>query len=220
MPLKLLPYVAIALLHIAALHFEPYLVRHVSKTLLMPALAYFIYTESRLELKWLLGAIFFSWLGDVFLIRDSEGFFIMGLVSFLIAHVAYIAIFFGLGKGKNGFLKSNIWLLAPFVLFWLGANYWFALWEKAPDMLIPVLVYSGVITAMAAAALNLKGLISNRSFSFLLPGALIFMLSDMTIAINRFKFPFEQAAFCIMVTYVIAQGLIVFGVISASKEER
>ncbi|MCU0398291.1 MAG: lysoplasmalogenase, partial [Cyclobacteriaceae bacterium] len=38
-------------------------------------------------------ALFFSWGGDVLLMKSDEMFFILGLVSFLISHVFYIFTF-------------------------------------------------------------------------------------------------------------------------------
>lgn len=47
---------------------------------------------SRTQTDWgIILAISLSWLGDIFLIREDR-FFIPGLVSFLLAHLSYLAV--------------------------------------------------------------------------------------------------------------------------------
>ena len=73
----------------------------------------------------------------------------------------------------------------------------------------PVNLYAVVITAMALSAWNTKSKVDNTVFFSLLSGALLFMLSDSLIAINKFRVPLPAAGFWIMITYLAGQYLIV-----------
>ena len=61
-------------------------------------------------------------------------------------------------------------------------------------MQIPVLIYSSVIISMVLAALNWNTFVANVAFQLVLTGAISFMLSDMIIALNKFKSPVSNAA--------------------------
>ncbi len=137
------------------------------KWLLMPLLALFYYQSiskpiSSFHKKMFL-AIFFSWLGDVFLIYGEAGkeiFFLLGLVSFLIAHVMYVLTFLQVEtKERKWYMVS--WALIVILLFYMGKLLYTLIPalltdEKKKEMLVPVLVYSSVISAMVFSAINRK----------------------------------------------------------------
>src|SRR6187431_1980286 len=68
------------------------------------------YAQSNLK-KWIFSALFFSWLGDGFLMfhTDDSLFFLLGLSSFLISHIFYI-VFFHIVR-KREMVKSRWYLL-------------------------------------------------------------------------------------------------------------
>jgi uncharacterized membrane protein YhhN len=49
----------------------------------------------------ILAGLVFSWFGDLFLLGAAPQLFLLGLVSFLIAHVAYVSAFASLGLNRN-----------------------------------------------------------------------------------------------------------------------
>jgi uncharacterized membrane protein YhhN len=69
------------------------------------------------------------------------------------------------------------------------------------------------ITGMALAALHRYQKTNLQSFRMVMSGALIFMLSDSMIAINKFLDPLPFASMMIMITYILAQYFIVSGLI-------
>jgi len=88
------------------------------------------------------------------------------------------------------------------------------LWKDLPqDLKIPVFIYSLAIGAMVVSVLNLSGKIPQRAFLMMLIGALLFMISDSIIAINKFSLsvaiPFPSI--WIMTFYLAGQYLIVRG---------
>ena len=59
------------------------------------------------------------------------------------------------------------------------------------DMKLPVTIYTVVILSMLLAAINREKKVNRQSFLLVLAGAILFILSDSLIAINRFEQPFE-----------------------------
>src|SRR5690349_11816314 len=61
--------------------------------------------------KWILCALFFSWLGDMLLMFDerAEIYFLSGLSSFLIAHIFYIVFFHKIRVSEK--LRSNFFFV-------------------------------------------------------------------------------------------------------------
>ena len=67
------------------------------KPFLIPFLFYAVVKSEPFDTKkWLLSALFFSWIGDCILMFADKGelYFIFGLIAFLIAHILFIRLFF------------------------------------------------------------------------------------------------------------------------------
>lgn len=196
------------------------LMDYIFKPLLMIWLLGYFFTQLRTKqlpinsfARLIICALIFSWFGDISLMLvDKAGvFFMIGLGNFLIAHLLYIFAYQNsVTQSQNsGFItKQPIWVL-PFVL--LGTSLYLYMYPYLNELMIPVLIYTTVIVFMAIAALNRKGCTSGESFRWVFYGALIFIVSDACIAINKFVNPIPQAGFIIMVTYIGAQYLIVQG---------
>lgn len=160
--------------------------------------------------KWLFYALTFSWLGDIlllFVFKDSL-FFILGLVAFLIAHIFYVILFLKELKKKNRKFHIKQPGLTLIVLY-IIAFYAF-LGPGLGDMKIPVIVYALVIGFMLYIAYLLYPHWTKPSALFLLTGALSFVISDSLLAVNKFYAPFPNAGFFIMITYLYAQGALVW----------
>ena len=152
---------------------------------------------------WYVSALFFSFWGDTFLLFKEE-FFLLGLVSFLIAHFLYIKISSGYLM-KVGFLKM-LTTSIPFV-FAFGSVV-FLIKDNLEEMLIPVIIYGIVISAFGVITLLNYSKEKNTANLWLFLGALIFIVSDSILAINKFYEAREFYGLCIMLTYIIAQYLI------------
>jgi alkylglycerol monooxygenase len=88
----------------------------------------------------------------------------------------------------------------------------------APELKAPVAVYVGVIALMAAQAAGRAITLREGAAVAVAIGALIFMLSDMTIALSKFGnvgWPVDQWT---LPSYFLAQGLIVFWVAPRRKD--
>ena len=143
---------------------------------------------------------------------------IFGLASFLVAHLCYIlafrkARFDAPNETSNSYVHARI----VFLIF-VGGALIFMLRPNLDQMLIQVISYTVVIVAMGIAALLRKGWTRDQSFVLTYGGALLFILSDAMLGINRFMNPFAQAPVLIMATYIAAQFLIVKGMLSHEKK--
>jgi uncharacterized membrane protein YhhN len=148
----------------------------------------------------IIAGLIFSLVGDVFLMLPVDRF-IQGLVSFFIAHLFYIAALTFEG-GQN--LPPVIML--PFMLYGISMVRW--LWPRLGKMRLPVLAYMLIISMMGWTATGRW--IGTRQpgslFAFL--GAVLFIISDSVLAVDRFKAHFRSAQAYILSTYFIAQWLI------------
>jgi uncharacterized membrane protein YhhN len=147
--------------------------------------------------------------GDVFLIFFFAKIpFLAGLVSFLAGHLLYTIAFFNLaGSGKVGWI-----FMACFTAISGGAFVW--LRPHLGKMLIPVLAYIAIITAMVIGAAALAGTetvpFPGRALAF--AGALLFYVSDIFVARQRFVTQnfFNRAVG--LPLYFTAQFLIAFSI--------
>ncbi|MGE0637072.1 MAG: lysoplasmalogenase [Bacteroidia bacterium] len=220
----LIVYLVLCIAEIVTEYSELQLLRYIVKPTLMIVLAFYFYQESKPDIssfaKKILAALVFSWGGDVFLM--FPGFFLPGLISFLIAHVFYILAFFeNINSAKEKRPLSNTLLfILPFLVSTGGL--FRILFPSLGEMMVPVAVYTSVITVMGISAALRFGSVSKQSFVSVLSGAVIFMLSDSTIALNKFLYNGElpYARVVIMVTYLLAQYLIVKGCLEFIHSQR
>jgi len=159
--------------------------------------------------KWVIMALCFSWLGDVLLMFQSKDalFFLLGLSAFLLAHIFYILFFHGVKQNEK--IGSRWWLLLPVVVYY--ATLIGLLYPYLADMKIPVPVYGIVISFMLLLALHMLFIKNKTAGKWMASGAVLFIISDSVLAINKFYQPFESAGLIIMLTYGLAQLFIVKG---------
>ncbi len=170
--------------------------------------------------KWVLFALLFSLVGDVLLMFQTkkEIFFLLGLSAFLLAHIFYIIFFHHVRLREN--VKSNPWLLVIVVVYYACLISWLS--PFLGEMKLPVRIYGIVISIMFMLAMHMLFIKNKKAGSWMMWGALLFVISDSVLAINKFYQPFKAADVIIMLTYGLAQLFIVKGsasyIISNDKE--
>ncbi len=159
--------------------------------------------------KWISAALLFSLLGDILLMFEEKNaiFFLLGLSAFLLAHIFYIIFFHQVRIKEN--VKGNPWLLVIVVGYYVALISLLSPYLSA--MRIPVLVYGIVISFMFMLAMHLLFIKNKLTGKWMMTGALLFVMSDSILAINKFYLPFEAAGVLIMLTYGLAQLFIVEG---------
>jgi uncharacterized membrane protein YhhN len=125
-------------------------------------------------------ALALCWLGDVLLIPRAEGAFRAGLASFLLGHLALVAAFAlrGLHVAAMAAAAAGVAVVAIGVMRWLRPH-------LSAALRAPVLAYVGTISAMVVFAAG-----AARAGGALIPlGALLFFVSDLAVARERFVAP-------------------------------
>ena len=215
-------FIGIVLLDLVAGTMDSITFRHFTKPLILLSLfIYFAINGKNLGKTiyvTMLFALFFSWLGDVMLMYDyiSGTYFILGLASFLIAHVLYTIIFIAKWKKKN----DVTFLMVLFALTSYGILLFWQLKDNLGEMRIPVIVYVFAIMTMAIAAFKRKNNINQKSFILVFLGALFFIASDSLLAINKFLISIPYPHIMVMATYATAQYLITRGVLFQNAENK
>ena len=207
-------FTSVALFDMLGIIFEIEVLRLVFKPLILLSLMalYKISTARETNNMYLL-ALVFSFLGDVFLLFDGALFFMLGLGSFLIAHLFFIKV---VVSWWSEFKLQKILLTAvPFMLLVAGLIVF--LKDHLGEMLIPVIVYAMVIGTFGTVATIVYKQRKTRYAATVMLGAFVFMSSDTILSINLFYKPMMVLNILVMVTYVLAQYLIYRAVVM--KEE-
>jgi len=162
----------------------------------------------------LLVAIVFSALGDLFLAFKSRWTLPFGILSFLIAQLAYVLIFTAIWffSGDNSPLLPRYIAMGAVILTAIGFLVWMA--PKLGWMALGVVPYAIAITGMGVAAMWLPWV----GWPAML-GALLFLASDFVLAAELFRLPADApvrriTAPVVWWTYAAAQVLIIWGVIN------
>ncbi|SHM25525.1 lysoplasmalogenase [Flavobacterium xinjiangense] len=170
--------------------------------------------------KFLLTALVFSWIGDVVLLFSDKGevYFIIGLVSFLLSHIAYIILFSKQLRIYSNRNKAIFWVGITAIIVYLMVMLAILL-PRLGDLKIPVIVYAIVLSTMLLFAF--KGYLKWNSPAniYILSGAVVFVSSDSILALNKFYEPLKFSSLLIMSTYITAQYLIVVGILKLNKKK-
>jgi len=160
--------------------------------------------------------ILFSLAGDVFLMF-SDRWFILGLVSFLLAHVAYI-----IGFNIPLPAVSLTWaLVVALVLAFSAARLLRGIVaglaaKGQGKLIVPVIVYGVVITLMLLSAmltLFRSDWPSAAAAGLVSIGAMLFFFSDAILAWNKFVAPIKNGRLVNMMTYHLGQIALIVGVL-------
>lgn len=214
-------YGLIALLHLGGIATgQSAILLLLTKSLLLPLLAFaFLGSVSSLRsafAKMILVAFFFSWMGDVLLLQSGQTtFFLAGLGAFLLAQLSYLRAFWSYSPRGMRTLQSYPWTVGSFILYLIAMLV--ILWPKLSSAFrLPVVVYSLALVSMGIFATGMMGKVSKGTGFLFLGGAILFILSDSIIALDRFSsWALWQPRFLIMSTYIAAQGLLCVGAIRA-----
>jgi uncharacterized membrane protein YhhN len=126
-------------------------------------------------------ALVLCWLGDVLLIPQARAAFLAGLVSFLLGHVAFAFAFAQRGIALGFGAPALVAALAGGLVFLRYCE------PHVPAALRhPVRVYVAAISLMLACA---AGTLGKAGDPTILLGALMFWLSDLAVARDRFIAP-------------------------------
>ncbi|WP_313800040.1 lysoplasmalogenase [Cytobacillus sp.] len=143
----------------------------------------------------LLTGLLFCMFGDGLL-----HWFLIGLSAFLIGHIFYSIGFFK--EWRFSLIRASSIIPISFYAIFIGRILAESLSEKGNnDLIIPVILYTMIISAMAWAAV----MTGNK---WAIAGSLLFVISDSILAWNRFVSDIPYSSILIMTTYYTAQFFI------------
>lgn len=148
-------------------------------------------------------ALGLSMLGDICLMFDGERWFMGGLGSFLIAHLAFIPALL------HGVASPELPLWSAAIVIW-GIAFFAWLLPKTGALKPAVLIYGTVLMAMALAAIARWNVQHSDASLMALAGALLFVVSDSSLSVRQFAGRYNGAQALILSTYWLAIGLMAY----------
>ena len=154
-------------------------------------------------------ALLASAVGDCLLGIDRSAFLKPALFSFLVTQMLYAWLFWR--ERDDPLSGRGLMVVELIALFGL----YFLIIPAVPEgMIIPVIVYSTALLAMATGA-------AGSSIGRLLPlGGALFFVADNLIAVNQFVWPFPHSTRIIVTLYMTAQLMISWSVFAWARQNR
>lgn len=159
---------------------------------------------------WVLTALALSLVGDVALLLvrptatdEPDPAFLAGLGAFLLAHIAYLVAFL-----RHGLHGGHLIIGIVIVVVIAGATLPRVVTRAARTdglvLAVPVCCYAAALGLMTVFAVGTTGLLIGA-------GGVLFLVSDTVLAWERFVRPLRRGPVTVIVTYHLAQLLILIG---------
>lgn len=180
-------------------------------TLFLTACAW-AYTRPRFG-PWVIIGVVTGALGDFSLSSAERSWFMAGVVTFLIGHIAYSVAFAKELKSTRmriSFILATLLLMNVLVvLVFLRMIF---VGEQA--LIVPVIIYVAVMSVMMTITM-----LHRSPTRFITAGGLVFVLSDAHIALNHMLLPTPRLNIALSgyATYYLAQYLLVAGAVYESR---
>lgn len=143
-------------------------------------------------------ALALSSAGDILLDLNPVRLFVFGLALFLLVHLLYVFLFM-----RNRHVPDSLpWTRAAIVILVAGYSGSIGAW-LLPDLgglMLPVAVYICAITAMVVTAVLVR--FEERGVVW---GAVLFLISDSLLAIDKFKAQVPYRDYLVWATYYLGQ---------------
>ncbi len=164
------------------------------------------------QMIWFGIGLVFSLAGDIFLMLPTNHF-IEGLISFLLAHIAYI-----IGLNQTIPPINIVSLILTILVLVTGYQMYKRITSGLSEagyksLKIPLLIYAVAISIMLLSALLTLVRPSWEALPALIVsiGALMFFISDSILAWNRFVHVINYGTLAVMITYHLGQLGIILG---------
>lgn len=206
-------FVIAAVIHLYASLKSNKMLRAITKPWLLLALVGYYCCMVENPLGIVIAALLTSWLGDVLLIPKGTKWFAAGGVSFMASHVCFVVAY----SRFVDFSVIPVWaiVLCAAVYFTASILVFRGLTDSLPKSLFyPMFFYLLCNGTMNCFALYQLLTAVNAASIVTFIGAVLFFISDSTLFYVRFKKDtIFKTHFVVMLTYIIAEFLIVYGFI-------
>jgi len=181
-----------------------------TKPMLMPLLLV-AYLSSGAASVFVIVALILATVGDVLLMGSAKGGRLMlGAGSFFFGHLAYLCFFI---PGIR--LTDATWWVLLVAIFCIGAGLLLhrSVRRNLGQLRVLAVVYIVVLNAMSLAAFLRYTTAGSVAALLVFIGSAIFVLSDYIMFIDEFHHKLHHGGYAIMLTYCLAQGLMIGGLI-------
>lgn len=196
-------FILYCIVHLVTCYFEKELPRKITKVFIIPFLIIGLLITKTYNL-FLFAGLTLGWIGDILLLfNKKKRYFVIGGISFLLGHLAYVISSLTLLFKKFEVKDLPIWL---FIMLSVAAIVFLILTNSRIRKHFGVYAYMGafyfyiLIVSIITCILTEKYILSI--------GFAVFMISDSILSIARFAHPIKRQHFYIMSTYILAQTLI------------
>jgi len=192
--------------------------RRISKCFIVPVL-FAVYIAGAPKAQFLIiAALILGWIGDVLLISiQKKTFLMLGLTSFLLGHICYIAVFiqrlgfFGFDGAFGEINLPAIIIFTPPAIV-LGMVV-FRLIKPIKELYLPVIMYMAILETLTLFGFQVFIFNPGTAGLLLLSGCICFMISDTILAYYTFRKLKISGAVLIMAYYILAQTEIIMGLL-------
>lgn len=189
--------------HLVTCYLEKELPRKITKVFIVPLLMLGLLISKTYNVLLFVG-LTLGWIGDVLLLfNKKKRYFVIGGISFMLGHVAYIASAFSILLKKYEINNIPIWLI---VLLTCIAIVFLVFTTIRIRKHFGIFAYMGAFYFYILVVSIITCIITGKYLLSI--GFAVFMISDSILSIARFAHPIKRQHFYIMSTYILAQTLI------------
>ena len=203
-------FFCVSVMHLVACYRRYPKLRSATKVLLIPLLCA-LYCSIAQEIRLLvIAALLFGWIGDVFLLlKGKQRFMLLGIVAFAFGHICYIAA--TLTSYRAPLRAVNLLIPIALCVLWM-VFVSLKLLPSAPKSLrMPGFCYALLLSGTCLSALYQSLSTQKDAFLIAFIGGLFFIISDTILTGQEFRRELKHGNFYVMLTYIIAQTLLVIG---------
>ena len=210
-------FAAVSLIHLYGCWAGSGRLNAMTKPALVLLLAFYVVARAgAVSPWWLVGALAASWLGDVLLMKNGDGWFVAGGIAFLIAHILFVTVYarqirFGAVPAWPLCAAAAVYVAAMAAVIW-------RIRARAPGwMLVPIAVYLLCNTVMNLFALTQLLTRPGPGSWMAFAGAALFFVSDCVLFLARYdplRHRLFKPSFLIMLTYISGEMMIALGMVT------
>ena len=152
-------------------------------------------------------ALALSAAGDVLLDLDPR-FFVFGLGAFLLAHLTYIGVFLRNRARSVAVGLPRLAAAAVVIASSIALSVWIV--PSVGALAVPVVLYICALTTMVSTAI-----LGRFQRNWVAVGAVLFLISDSLLAVDRFKTPIPWRDVLVWSTYYLGQCGIALGYLAS-----
>ncbi len=214
-------YFTIAAIHLLAILLQNHTGILLTKPLILLSLilSYGIQTKLKGSFHQLIAlGLVLGWIGDLFLLFEEQ-YFMYGLAAFLGGHILY-TLAFCLDINRSDFFKQGKTYLISILILAYAILYVQLLNPFLGELQIPVMIYILAIGIFYITASARGKITPKASYTWIVLGALLFVLSDSILAYNKFVENIQYGQLWTMLTYILAQYFIAQGAVLRVDKKR